>query len=1740
VPDAAEEQLRVIGQANALVSELADARRRVADSKTLKQSHVDALVNATLEYVKVPDGDAVSKRIRQDEAVEKIIAALSQLYITVFQVFGSTSSSKQAERTLWLTERVKSTLTISHAPIFNSMNVTGVSSDRRSRMNSALDSLNKLAVERMMFTFDNEDKTLLSISDRPWASELRYLLSASGLLNHVEEVTPGVTLVSYVQDNKALLIEARDSFIDLAVEVSSTQLATSSFNKIATAAADNKPQALKTYLETVATLMHDRMQQARWIAALERGEKNDARAVKKLIDLQMKDGKALYDICEADTEIGDLRFASSVNPKAAPAAKKYIGVLSSTDGPSGRPSRFISDTASIGDTTTTLTVDPGSEITVIDQELLSTLSENVARPAQSVTPVQFAAWNGTPDGELHNAYHVAIRPRWCDEPRWVLMYAARLSEIMPDKIIWGRDAAEQCGLVITMSRSAPVVCSAPPADAPVPPVLAAPDDTLPRVAVMAPDPSTPGLDGQCCADEVESPAEQQMFTAKSALDVALAKVDQCVALADHPALQDKIKTAMRAVYWRSKHAPKPAKLEPPISGVMLRTRLIPGAYPNSRAKERRRTAAQIAAIDAQTEEWLAHGVFEAVNDDSVSTTSAVLVVDKFDEQHVKSGERVCGDYRDVNRIVMRDCGKTVVVEDGLEKVSVGQYRSKFDGASYYTQLLIDETSRTIYTLQINRSLIVRPTRAQFGMRNAGAVAQRASDEIFGSLRGVWTYVDEVVGSHASLEEAVEDVCAILAAAAERNVVLNADKIVLITDWIVLMGHEVGPGLVRALPGRLQLLTDWPAPLSIKQTISFLAAANHYRAFIPSFSLWAGKLRAAAIHGRSFRWGPDAQAAFEDIRAALAAAATLQRIRKDEPLFITTDASADGIAFAIGQHDEEGILRMVYAGGRSTADYERRYSPMDLEGVAVLAAVHRMPHLLVGGAPVTVLTDSRPLVDFFTKAPQINDPDRAPVRARITAALQGFELAWRHVTSERNQIMDAASRAAWSPTSGVTPSGPDTVAHTLLPPVAHAPSAPRVAVITPIDNESPGANTPPITSVSHAAADDDDSADSDDQTEADETALRAPPTAGAAPPTDQLESSPWQTPTRVNDDDESSAAHVDAAISTDGATDASTELISHADGGEALVDDASTLSERAVPEGPANLPTAFNVPIELGSDVELDEVYAQERRAWAEAQRNDPALRTLFSHAHGIHQKSKSIQKREPSIDSDGRLFVAFGHDHARRLVVPSERAPATHQQLDHRSADATCAELQKAFWWPGMLKQVDDWCARCPICQTRLRAQRKTPDLAAFPNKARFAAVHIDVMPMPRSDAGNSCALMIIDRTTGAARAVPMKTKTSAEILEVYEREWVRVFGPPESLHPDDALEFNAKALRSMCGRHGTRLINVAPYNKQANDLVERFIQTIKRALLARMHGRNAGSWDKELSEAVWSYMSTSQAVRGGVSPYELTYGQAPVSPEAQRLQAIAPRPAFGVGEGAQAAQAVEQHVAALVPRALAARDKAAVKPLAAAQAAPTFALGDVVWVENTERAAECTEFENRQKRFGPYIVHSVDSTNARVQLRVLATGRVVTDRRSGNAGKPVWFATRRLTKTSGDVKEPHGAWLGEHDRNALPSAERTAQATLDAKESAFRVALQRRPAHVVVDKQWPATFDIGDGRIVDVVALRNSTLGPVATVVVSNGRAVEVWGKRYERIIRLARHLAPEVQRLRARHAPDALELAP
>jgi hypothetical protein len=115
-------------------------------------------------------------------------------------------------------------------------------------------------------------------------------------------------------------------------------------------------------------------------------------------------------------------------------------------------------------------------------------------------------------------------------------------------------------------------------------------------------------------------------------------------------------------------------------------------------------------------------------------------------------------------------------------------------------------------------------------------------------------------------------------------------------------------------------------------------------------------------------------------------------------------------------------------------------------------------------------------------------------------------------------------------------------------------------------------------------------------------------------------------------------------------DASTELISQADGGRGVDDDASTIEESAVAEGPANLPPAFNVAPMLGSDSDLEEMYSQDRLAWAAEQRVDPALKRFFSHAHGIRQKNHNIHASR-AIDRSRRPPV--GRRRCRARAAPS-------------------------------------------------------------------------------------------------------------------------------------------------------------------------------------------------------------------------------------------------------------------------------------------------------------------------------------------------------------------------------------------------------------------------------------------------------------------------------------------------------
>jgi hypothetical protein len=515
-----------------------------------------------------------------------------------------------------------------------------------------------------LFTVDEVGN--LMQTDRPYAQLVRSTLSGGAKLTVQPVFTADMSLGEYAESNWHQLTEAQTTWSDLGGSLARSSHMDEVFDNLISSGADNNDDEKADKRARVGSLMArmilNRIQAEQCWDALAPSTSNDYTIVEAALAAPIT-SSSIYDYVLQEPATPDSRRAAqarfgnspttSMKPKAAIAAKKYVGVLAAPDAPGGRASRFITEIAAIGDVATTLTVDPGSEITVIDTDFLASLGEAVAQPAHSVAPTQIAGWNNTADGELHSAWLVAVRPQWCDEPRWVLMYAARIAGFVLGTIIWGIDAAEQVGTVVTMSRLAPPRCTAPQCEAPLAPPTSEASESA-RVAIMAPDPSAPGLDGQCTAGEVISTIEATKFTVARAVDIALAKVDACVALAERPDLQNKVKSVMLKVSWRSKHAPPPDTVEPPIVGHVLRTRLIDGAEPFGRARDRRYTAEQTAAIEQQANEWVHLGIFDEVNDDSVSVTSAPLLVAKYDDNRVKVGIRFCGDYRRVNKSVRPD------------------------------------------------------------------------------------------------------------------------------------------------------------------------------------------------------------------------------------------------------------------------------------------------------------------------------------------------------------------------------------------------------------------------------------------------------------------------------------------------------------------------------------------------------------------------------------------------------------------------------------------------------------------------------------------------------------------------------------------------------------------------------------------------------------------------------------------------------------------------------------------------------------------------------------------------------------------------------------------------------------------------------------------------------------------------------------------------------------------------------
>ena len=179
--------------------------------------------------------------------------------------------------------------------------------------------------------------------------------------------------------------------------------------------------------------------------------------------------------------------------------------------------------------------------------------------------------------------------------------------------------------------------------------------------------------------------------------------------------------------------------------------------------------------------------------------------------------------------------------------------------------------------------------------------------------------------------------------------------------------------------------------------------------------------------------------------------------------------------------------------------------------------------------------------------------------------------------------------------------------------------------------------------------------------------------------------------------------------------------------------------------------------------------------------------------------------------------------------------------LSHGGCRPTLKLITSKYVWPGMRKEIREWCRTCLPCQTaKVGRHTRTSPTVLPPADRRFGSIHVDLVgPLPDSPDGHKYLLTIVDRFSRWPEAFPLKDMASTTCCRAFIHEWLPRFGIPDTVVTDRGSQFIGGAWKEMMDTLGITALSTTAYHPQCNGLVERMHRQLKGAIRARLSGTN-------------------------------------------------------------------------------------------------------------------------------------------------------------------------------------------------------------------------------------------------------------------------------------------------------------
>ena len=272
------------------------------------------------------------------------------------------------------------------------------------------------------------------------------------------------------------------------------------------------------------------------------------------------------------------------------------------------------------------------------------------------------------------------------------------------------------------------------------------------------------------------------------------------------------------------------------------------------------------------------------------------------------------DYRNLNKWTIPNKYPLPLISELIYDLAEKWLFSKFDIRWGYNNICIKEGDEYKAAFKTSEGLFELMVMF-FGLTNSLATFQTMIDDIFqeevaqGWLR---IYMDDMIIATEDNEVLHElRVNHILDKLEKFDLFLKPEKCKFHQQEVEYLGVLIGNGSVKMDPIKVQGISEWLTPQTVKDVRSFLGFCNFYRVFIKNFSDIAHPLNDLTCKNEQFIWSSECDAAFLHLKEVCSNYPVLRTPDWSKQFVMETDASGYALGVVIAQEFEDGIHPIAF-------------------------------------------------------------------------------------------------------------------------------------------------------------------------------------------------------------------------------------------------------------------------------------------------------------------------------------------------------------------------------------------------------------------------------------------------------------------------------------------------------------------------------------------------------------------------------------------------------------------------------------------------------------------------------------------------------------------------------------------------------------------------------------------------------------------------------------------------------------